>query len=110
MEPQPDEEIRECYRARRSPTWRILAMGACAWLVSACGGSSSETPMPLEPVPHQGPEAASERESADVESSASDPGDDDDTGEGAEESGDSSGESSDSSRESSEEVESNLEE
>lgn len=25
-------------------------------LAPACGGSSSETPMPLEPVPHSGPE------------------------------------------------------
>lgn len=27
--------------------------------LAACGGSSSETPMPLEPLPHVGPEPAS---------------------------------------------------
>jgi hypothetical protein len=32
-----------------------------AVLLIGCGGSASETPMPLEPLPHTGPEPASNR-------------------------------------------------
>jgi hypothetical protein len=37
-----------------------LCAFAAASLLSACGGSSSESPMPLEPVPHSGPEPIAE--------------------------------------------------
>lgn len=31
--------------------------------LAACGGSSSETPMPLEPLPHVGPEPTAAKQS-----------------------------------------------
>jgi hypothetical protein len=42
------------HRTRRSSFLRFLILTALGILQFACGGSSSETPMPLEPVPHVG--------------------------------------------------------
>lgn len=40
-------------RARRPALLFVLVlMGAALGAFAACGGSSSETPYPLEPVPH----------------------------------------------------------
>lgn len=41
------------------------------WGAQACGGSSSETPMPLAPVPHKGPEPAGKTPSSAAETQPS---------------------------------------